>query len=175
MTARRKNETPEEHVHASVGRQEKVAKNVATTAKKVAKDAKDKAEILARATDLLSNRVGTLADVVQINNHKIEQLQSEINKKPDDVELQFITGVAVADRQRLLKWSVATAVGSSILTATIGAIIAFQVSEAHGRERCLTNAQNIATIVKILEGASDPTDRLQPFIDDLKSNRNTCR
>lgn len=156
-------ESPKKHVANSAVRQAKLAK-----------EAKDKAEILARATELLSARVGTLADAVQINNSKIDKFQKELNRKPDDVEVQLITGMAEAERKRHFKWAIATAVLSSILAATIGAIAAYTVAQKHGQERCRVNDRNIAIIVSFLEGRIDPNDEFQPTIDALKANRNEC-
>lgn len=114
--------------------------------------------------------MGALADAVRINNHKIDLLQSELNKKPDDVEVKLITGMATAERQRHLKWAVTTAVLASILSG----VVAYKTAEMQGHGRCKVNAQNIQSLVNLLESIPDPTGRFQPTIDDLKSNRNEC-
>lgn len=86
----------------------------------------DRAEHLARATDLLSSRVAALADAVQINNHKIDQLRKEVNLKPDDVEVKLITGLAQAERARHLKF----AVGTALTCAGVAGGIAFYASDS---------------------------------------------
>lgn len=108
-------ETPEQHVQSAVTRQ-----------KRVAKTAEDKAQVLAIATETLSNRVAVLADAVQTNNCKIDELRSEVDKKPDDVELTFIAGLANLQRRRQFKYSVATALVSSFLAGGISIYYANQ-------------------------------------------------
>lgn len=151
-----KSETPEEHVHESVGRQAKAAKNVASTARKVAKKADDKAAILAKATDLLSNRVGALADAVQINNIKIDRLRDEVNQKPDDVEVKLITGLAEAERGKHFRYALAT----SILSAVIAGVVAFSFANYNsskanqertqtGYEACMAYNERTALTTKV--------------------------
>lgn len=134
----------------------------------------EKAESLRVATELLSSRVGALADAVQINNARIAELQKEVNCKPDDEEVKLITGMAQAERKQQLKVAIWTAVISSILAATLGGVVAFTTAEKHGEARCKVNAKNIEIIVDLLESRIDPEDTLQPTIDALKANRNEC-
>lgn len=131
-------------------------------------EAEVKAEALAVATGVLSSRVQTLADVVQTNNRKIDELQKEVNCKPDDSEVQFIAGLAQQERKKHYRG----ALGYGVLAAVISGAVGFGAAEIQGQARCKVNAQNINTIVKLLEQADNP--RLQPTIDDLKSNRNDC-
>lgn len=163
-------ETPEEHVHKSVGRQAKAAKNVVSTAKRVAKKADDKAEVLAAASDLLSSRVGTLVDAVRTNNEKIDRLQHEINQKPDDTEVQFITGLAKDQRTRHLRYAIITAIIASVLSGTV----AFATAQVLSHRGCQVNAQNIDTLISILESTPMLQERYALQITDLKSNRNDC-
>lgn len=138
MTTKPTGETPEEHVHESVSRQEQAAKEVKTIAKKVARTANDKAHVLAVATEVLSSRVGTLADAVQINNAKIDDLQKELNKKPDDAEVRFITGMAATERNRHLRYALAT----SVVAALFAGAISYTFAEREIAER--TRQANIA-------------------------------
>lgn len=163
-------ETPEEHVHESVGRQARAAKNVSATAKRVAKKAEDRASVLATATEALSSRVQTLVDAVQTNNKKIDKLQHEINKKPDDVEVQFITGLASDQRSRHLRYAIVTA----IIVSVISSAIAFGTATVLSYKGCKVNAQNITTLVSILESTPELKNRYEVQINDLKSNRNNC-
>lgn len=162
-------ETPKEHVHESVGRQEAAAQNVKRTARRVAKTAADKAEVLAAATEILSARVQTLADVVQINNEAIGALKREVDQKPDDTELQFIAGLARQERKRHLWYAISTA----LIAMTIGGYTSYTVADYSGTQRCKVNAQNIETLVGILD---TPQLRKQyaAQIKDLRSNRNIC-
>lgn len=155
-------ETPEEHVQQSVGRQKK-------SAAKLAKEAEEKASVLAKATDLLSSRVGTLADAVQTNNYKIDRLQEEINHKPDDTELKFVEDQGRRERRRQFKYALV----SMLVTAFLAAYVAYDVSNRQGKERCMVNAKNINTIVSILERPELRT-RFEDEISDLRSNRNAC-
>lgn len=162
-------ETPEEHVHESLDRQKAVQKKVVSKARKLHTETVDKAAVLAIATEVLSSRVQGLAELVTINNKQIEGLRSEVNKKPDDVEVQFIAGLARAERLRLLF----RMLGVVLLASVISGYVSYQVSQTLGIERCRANSSNINTIVNILDGAN--TDgRFDAPINDLRSNRNVC-
>lgn len=132
--------------------------------------AQQRQQTLIAATDLLSRRVGTLADAVQINNSAIDILRKEVNQKPDDVELKLLTGLGSVERQRHLKWSVVT----SIIAATLAGAVAYSTAQFQGHQRCQVNAQNINTLVSILESTPQLREAYKVQIDDLKSNRNTC-
>lgn len=93
---------------------------------------------LVAATDALSNRVGVLADAVQINNARIETFQEELNKKPDDVELKVASGMASVERGRHLKYAVAT----GVLAAIVSSLISFYFAHREIDER--TRQANIA-------------------------------
>lgn len=129
----------------------------------------DKSHTLAVATEVLSSRVGTLADAVQINNFKIDQLQKELNKKPDDAEVQFITGLAKAERKRHFRWAISTA----LLAAVGSAGVAYKVANEQGQERCQGNAKNIETLVSIID-TPELRGKYEMQIRDLRSDRNVC-
>ncbi len=131
--------------------------------------AAEKAEVLARATDLLSSRVGTLADAVQINNAKIDEFQKELNRKPDDTELKFVEEQARRERRRQFRYALI----SMIATAFIAAYVSYDVSNRQGKERCETNAKNIETLVGIIDRPG-LRDKYMKEIADLRSNRNDC-
>lgn len=128
-----------------------------------------KSDALLSATEMLSNRVGTLADAVQTNNYKIDLLQREVNQKPDDQEVKFITGLASEERKRHLKWAVTTA----LITSVVSGAIAYEVATEQGIERCEVNAQNINTLVSIIDRPG-LRDQYLDEIADLRSNRNDC-
>jgi hypothetical protein len=136
----------------------------------LAEKAAAKASILAAATDVLSNRVVALTDIVAENNNKIDYLSSEVNKKPDDIEVQFIAGMAGEHRRNMQR----NAIASGILAAIVAGGVAFTVADYKGHERCKINQQNIATLVRLLESVPDPDQLFVATIDDLKSNRNEC-
>lgn len=131
--------------------------------------AEAKAQALASATDLLSNRVAALADAVQTNNHRIEVFQNELNKKPDDEEVQFIACLSKDERRRHLKY----AIGTAIITSIVSGYVAYDVANRQGEMRCQGNAQNIETIISILD-VPGLRERYATQIEDLRSNRNTC-
>lgn len=162
-------ETPEEHVHESVGRQAKAAADVKTIAKKVARTADGKAHILAVATEVLSARVGSLADAVQMNNRKMDDFAKELNRKPDDAEIRFISGLAATERNRHLRYALATALSSSF----VAGYIAFNIADRQGEMRCETNARNIETLVSIID-TPELRGLYKEEIRDLRSNRNVC-
>lgn len=157
----------QENPQKSLGRKKAVAPS--QTAKALAKQAEDKAAVLAKATDLLSSRVATLAGAVQTNNEKIDDLQREINQKPDDTELKFVEEQARKERRRQFKFAVATALSA----AFISAYTAFDVANRHGAERCQINAKNIETLVGIIDRPG-LRERYVEEIKDLRSNRNDC-
>lgn len=163
-------ETPEEHVHESVSRQEVAAQNVKTTAKKVAKAAQNKAHALAVATEVLSSRVQALADAVQINSNQMIEFAKELNTKPDDTEVQFITGLAQEERKRHLKY----AIGTAVIAALVSGYVSYDVAARQSEERCQINAQNIETLVSIID-TPELRDRYKEEILDLRSNRNSCK
>lgn len=163
-------ETPEEHVHESVDRQEKAAQAVKATAKRVARKANDKASVLAVATEVLSGRVQTLADAVLMNSKQMIEFQKELNKKPDDEEVQFIAGLAKDERRRHLKY----AAGTAVIASLISGYVAYDVANREGEMRCLTNSQNIETLVSIID-TPQLRNQYASQIADLRSNRNTCR
>lgn len=163
-------ESPEEHVHESVGRQKKAAEEVAKTAEKVAKTAEAKAMTLAAATELLSSRVNILAGAVQITNQKIDDLQREVNCKPDDAEVQFISGLAKAERKALF-----TRISSgAIAAAVVASLVAYGIANYESQQGCQTNAKNIETLVSILEQNPRTAETFASQIADLESNRNKC-
>lgn len=104
--------------------------------------AADKAAVLTAATEMLSSRVGTLADAVQINNHKIDQLQHEINKKPDDIELHFISGLAKEERQKFLKYSVITALTAAAVASSVSYLFAQMGIDERVRQNNLACIRN---------------------------------
>lgn len=163
-------ETPKEHVKQSVTRQKKAATTATATARKLAKQAEDKAEVLAKATELLSARVGTLADAVQTNNAKIDQFQSELNKKPDDVELKLIASVTQRERRSVFRKSV----GTAILVSLLSGVVAYETAQYQGHQRCQVNDRNIGSIVRLLESLPNDNGRFTTTIADLKANQNDC-
>lgn len=135
-----------------------------------ARDAKQKAMTLADATEKLSSRVSILADAVQITNQKIDDLQREVNCKPDDAEIQFISGLAKAERKALFTRITSGAVAAAV----VAAFISYGVASYEGKQRCQINSQNIDTLVSILESTPSLQERYATQIADLKSNRNDC-
>ena len=98
---------------------------------------KDKADALTLATEILSNRVGTLADAVQMNNYKIDRLQKEVNCKPDDTEVRFITGMAKAERTKHLKYAIAT----GAVTAALSSVFTYVVIQQSNRNDLIRSNQ----------------------------------
>lgn len=98
----------------------------------------EKATALAVATEVLSNRVQSLADVVQTNNNQMMEFRKELNQKPDDAEVQFISGLAKEERRRHLQYAIAT----GVISALFAGAIAYAFAEREIRER--TRQANIA-------------------------------
>lgn len=138
-------------------------------AKNLAQEAESKAATLAVATEVLSSRVQTLADVVQTNNYKIDKLQKEVNRKPDDTELKWLEEQARLERIKAFRGAVST----GIIAALVAASVAYTAANRAGLDRCEANEQNIETLVSIID---TPMLRKQyaDQIADLRSNRNVC-
>lgn len=125
-------------------------------------DARQRALVV--ATETLSSRVSSLADAVQTNNEMISGLRHEVNLKPDDSEVKFITGMAMDDRIRVRNRAIATAIMSALLSGFIAFFIADQRSDA----RCEKNRVLGTTIVNFLSDLPDPSPTLQRHIGHIQ-------
>lgn len=123
---------------------------------------------LVTATQVLANRVQGLADVVAINNTKIDGLQHEVNQKPDDVEVRTLTQIGDKERKVIRDRVLFTC----ILFSIVAGIVAFWVAETAGHERCIKNQRNIETISDYLETRNDAMARATAR--SLRENRNPC-
>lgn len=129
-----------------------------------------RAKTLADATLVLTKQVDVLTNVVKINNEQISSLRKEVNQKPDDVEVQLISGMAkVTTRKARNK-----VIGTALLAIVCSSGVAYKVSEYESTKRCEVNAKNINTIVNLLESLPNARERFGSTIDDLNSNRNDC-
>lgn len=86
---------------------------------------------LARAAETLSQRIGTLTDVVEINNRGVEALKKEVKSKPDDIELQTVAAISQSERLRYLRYGVVTALLCSIITGAVVTLICFDYIESN--------------------------------------------
>lgn len=125
--------------------------------RKTSSTPKSKAEVLAIATESLTQRVGTLADAVQVNNYKIDLLRNEVDKKPDDEEVRFITGLAQQERAKHLKWAFVTGVVCAVLSGGVAA--AYGQHQLHERNKigysgCVTNNQRAYAVRDTFENVA---------------------
>lgn len=125
---------------------------------------------LITATNALSSRVQNLADAVQTNNSKLDILQGEVNKKPDDVEVKFITGMAKDDRDRVRNAGFAAAIVSALVAGGVAFGVANEISE----DRCEDNRAALITITDFLETISNHTPTVEHTIDKLNELEEHC-
>lgn len=130
----------------------------------------DKIVQLDEATQNLTRSVGRLTDVVDRNNDEVNELREELKTKADYHEVKESAEKVREERKDLLKKVLAIIAISCFFSGAV----AYSVADHQGQERCEVNAQNISSIVRLLESFPDPENRLQPTIRDLKSNRNDC-
>lgn len=135
-------------------------------------DALTKQDRLAAATETLTHRVESLTGVVETNNRAVKQLRSEVNRKPDDSEIQFITGMARQQRRRHLRFAVLT----SAACAALASSISFATVNHLSKERCLDNAQQSETLIKLLSrfDGDKKNDNIQHAIAELSKNKVDC-
>lgn len=146
-------------------------------------DDRYRTEVLTTATNALVSRVGALADAMQVNNHKIDALSAELATKPDDAEVQFITGLAAAERKRHLWW----AIGSGVISAVVAGGVSYHFSNQQVDELRRNNYNGcLATNHRVEEtsGAfrdvvngypeSEMTKRVLAGADRIDATRRNC-
>lgn len=114
----------------------------------------ERLEAIALAASVLSQRVGTLTDVVAISNREIDRLRKEVAQKPDDIELQTVASISTVERHQQLKYGIITAILASVLSGTISTAVAVDYAGDAYDERtkaahtaCLRNNER-ARVVK---------------------------
>ena len=131
------------------------------------KQREEKAKTLALATEVLSSRVQSLTDVVTTNNKKIDLLQKEVNKKPDDAEVQAIAGFSSVEHKQLLFW----AIGIGLVSAIISSSISYAVADGNRQGNCKDANNRIDAAVEYYNGAINE-EMTNKFIDDtLRKSR----
>lgn len=86
----------------------------------------NKTDVLALATNALTQQVAILTGVVTRNNQKIDGLQKEMMLKPDDTEVKFIACDSKRQRTHNFRVGIATAVGSALVASGISYAFAQQ-------------------------------------------------
>lgn len=125
-------------------------------------------ENLIRATDNLILRVESLTTVVETNNREIGRIRREVNRKPDDSEIQFITGMARRQRRRHLQFTVTT----TLLCAVFAGLVSYNVANHKSQERCKDIRRQSESLIQILSEFKNP--RLQFAIDKLTKEKVEC-
>jgi hypothetical protein len=139
-----------------------------------------KLEILASATGNLTTQVANLTGVMGAQNKQIAKLRAEVNQKPDDVEVQLLTGMAQAERARHLHYAIITAVICGVLSGIISYLFASSMIDNLIQERIVSNHTNCVQTNKRVDRAYDyytqlaEEERKNKFIDDeLRAKRVT--
>jgi hypothetical protein len=127
---------------------------------------------LFRATEDLTKKVAILTGVVETNNNTIIRLRKELNQKPDDSEILFITGMAKQQRRRHLEFAVTT----SVVSAVLAGAVAFAVADHNSHIRCLENSKQSTALVKLLSryDVSKKNEIIQDAIEELNKSKVEC-
>lgn len=140
-----------------------------------------KLEVLASASENLTTQVSNLTGVMGAQNKQIALLRKEVNQKPDDVEVQLLTGMAQAERSRHLHYAIITAIICAVVSGAIAYFFARSMINGLVQERIVSNHTNCIQTNKRIDRAYDyyiqqaEEERNNNFIDDELREKRVMR
>ena len=129
---------------------------------------------LTAATIRLTEEVVQLATAVSENNSRIDSLQIEIKRKPDDSELKFF----MDENTRIRRYLITVVIIPCIVVAAIlSGFTAYYVADRDSKQRCMNNKATSEKLVGILTSFKNNTNdvKIRNAIYILQHDRVNCK